>query len=233
MQIKHTFQSAKSDGGDATLVRPSNWNANHTIVDPIEEAFGAADTTFTFDSSDLSALTIFGSADSADANTTIPGHLYLSDNDGAFTGYTIAASPAFTAVMTVTDYILEQDYQWIGLAHGNSGFTSYVWGGIRYDSGRGARGIRIPSDVQFGPTQTSYVFGGSPFYVAIRAASSTDVSMYYSRSGRLWFPIIVGDNPGFTVARVGILVGTFGSAPRVAAAIDDFRIWNSAKTFAT
>lgn len=31
MGIKHTFASAKSDGADATLVRPSNWNANHTI----------------------------------------------------------------------------------------------------------------------------------------------------------------------------------------------------------
>lgn len=25
--ITHTFVSAKADGGDATLVRPSNWNA--------------------------------------------------------------------------------------------------------------------------------------------------------------------------------------------------------------
>lgn len=30
IQIKHPFTSAKGDGGDATLVRPSNWNALHT-----------------------------------------------------------------------------------------------------------------------------------------------------------------------------------------------------------
>jgi len=30
MAIKHAFTSTKSDGGDATLVRPSNWNADHT-----------------------------------------------------------------------------------------------------------------------------------------------------------------------------------------------------------
>jgi len=29
--IKHTFVSAKTDGGDTTLVRPSNWNAEHTV----------------------------------------------------------------------------------------------------------------------------------------------------------------------------------------------------------
>jgi hypothetical protein len=31
MAIKHTLVSGKADGGDATLVQPSNWNANHTI----------------------------------------------------------------------------------------------------------------------------------------------------------------------------------------------------------
>lgn len=31
MAIKHALVSAKTDGGDATLVQPSNWNANHTI----------------------------------------------------------------------------------------------------------------------------------------------------------------------------------------------------------
>jgi microcystin-dependent protein len=30
IEIKHAFTSAKGDGGDATLVRPSNWNAAHT-----------------------------------------------------------------------------------------------------------------------------------------------------------------------------------------------------------
>jgi hypothetical protein len=29
MALKHTFNSGKSDGGDATLVQPSNWNAEH------------------------------------------------------------------------------------------------------------------------------------------------------------------------------------------------------------
>lgn len=31
MAIKHLFTSSKADGGDATLVQPSNWNANHAI----------------------------------------------------------------------------------------------------------------------------------------------------------------------------------------------------------
>lgn len=31
MGITHPFVSAIADGADATLVRPSNWNASHTI----------------------------------------------------------------------------------------------------------------------------------------------------------------------------------------------------------
>lgn len=31
MAIKHAFVSGKADGGDTTLVRPSNWNADHTV----------------------------------------------------------------------------------------------------------------------------------------------------------------------------------------------------------
>src|SRR5262245_35699363 len=34
--VTHTFVSGISDGADATLVRPSNWNANHSLtgIDP-------------------------------------------------------------------------------------------------------------------------------------------------------------------------------------------------------
>lgn len=32
VHVKHNFQSAKTDGTDATLVQPSNWNADHDIT---------------------------------------------------------------------------------------------------------------------------------------------------------------------------------------------------------
>ncbi|MCB2019807.1 MAG: tail fiber protein, partial [Burkholderiaceae bacterium] len=32
MQIKHNFISAKADGSDASLIRPSNWNEDHVIT---------------------------------------------------------------------------------------------------------------------------------------------------------------------------------------------------------
>lgn len=32
MSITHTFVNPKADGGDATITRPSDWNAAHTIA---------------------------------------------------------------------------------------------------------------------------------------------------------------------------------------------------------
>lgn len=33
MPVTHPFVSAVADGGDATLIRPSNWNADHAFPD--------------------------------------------------------------------------------------------------------------------------------------------------------------------------------------------------------
>ena len=41
LSLTHTFQSAKSDDGDTTLVRPSNWNAEHTITLAANKIVGA------------------------------------------------------------------------------------------------------------------------------------------------------------------------------------------------
>lgn len=43
MSIKHAFVSAKSDSADTSLVRPSNWNADHTIQDLPPDSDNARD----------------------------------------------------------------------------------------------------------------------------------------------------------------------------------------------
>jgi len=40
LTLKHSFQSAKTDGADSTLVQPSNWNANHTLTGANNILFG-------------------------------------------------------------------------------------------------------------------------------------------------------------------------------------------------
>lgn len=43
--IKHAFTSAKSDGGDATLIQPSNWNAEHVIDQYLDYPVGGIPAT--------------------------------------------------------------------------------------------------------------------------------------------------------------------------------------------
>lgn len=45
ISIKHKFQSAKSDGGDASLVRPSNWNDEHDLTMAASRLFGRSSGT--------------------------------------------------------------------------------------------------------------------------------------------------------------------------------------------
>lgn len=46
MSVTHTFTSGKADGGDATLVQPSNWNAAHTITSvPASGVISTTDAT--------------------------------------------------------------------------------------------------------------------------------------------------------------------------------------------
>ena len=66
--VTHPFVSAIADGADATVVRPSNWNATHSLsgtVDPVNGGTGIANNT-------ASTLTITGSY----ASTFIVGGAY-------------------------------------------------------------------------------------------------------------------------------------------------------------
>lgn len=56
MAVKHAFTSAKADGGDATLVQPSNWNASHNAPPAYINLGSLADTTLTNQSASLAEL---------------------------------------------------------------------------------------------------------------------------------------------------------------------------------
>lgn len=45
VSLKHSFQSAKGDGTDATLVQPSNWNAEHTLTLAADSVLGRGSTS--------------------------------------------------------------------------------------------------------------------------------------------------------------------------------------------
>ena len=60
MPIKHAFTSAVADGGDATQVRPSNWNADHTGIVYCRKAADQSFSTTTFNDSTNMALAVPG-----------------------------------------------------------------------------------------------------------------------------------------------------------------------------
>lgn len=45
VSLKHKFASAKSDGGDTTLVRPSNWNDEHDLTAVANSVLASGATT--------------------------------------------------------------------------------------------------------------------------------------------------------------------------------------------
>ena len=50
LSLTHTFVSTVADGADATLVRPGNWNATHTISGALPVANGGTAATTAFSS---------------------------------------------------------------------------------------------------------------------------------------------------------------------------------------
>ena len=85
MPIKHAFTSAKSDGGDATIVRPSDWNAEHTFWEQVIDESGSSLSNWTSISGTWSTTgSIIQQTNTAAAHsklryndTIIPGFGYL------------------------------------------------------------------------------------------------------------------------------------------------------------
>lgn len=108
----HIFQSAKSDGADSTLVKPSNWNAVHvravnpqsanytalTTDDYIPVTTGASDKTITLPSAPNTGFSlILKKVDSGAAKVIIAGTI-----DGA------------------TNYWLTTQYQYVEIVYNGS-----------------------------------------------------------------------------------------------------------------
>lgn len=92
IQIKHAFTSAKGDGGDATLVRPSNWNAAHSTSMATGQLLGRLTAGVgVFEEIPVSAYmaSLFNAADAA----TLAGMLGLFETgDVKYTFKTAASS---------------------------------------------------------------------------------------------------------------------------------------------
>jgi hypothetical protein len=71
VSLKHTFQSVKADGTDATLVQPSNWNQEHDLTLATNKVLGRA-TAGTGAAEELSIGTALSISGGTLAVTTVP-----------------------------------------------------------------------------------------------------------------------------------------------------------------
>lgn len=101
--ITHEFVSGISDGGDASLVRPSNWNANHAFTKPLMggSTYASFFDDFFFGSGSFAAGTQFISTGSGaassnfNAETNHPGMITLTTGTTT-TGRTVCSSSSAT-----------------------------------------------------------------------------------------------------------------------------------------
>jgi hypothetical protein len=98
VSLKHAFQSAKPDGADTSIVRPSDWNAEHVLTQATNKLLGrtSAGTGATEEIAAGSGLTLGSGTLSADVTSVAgrTGAVTLSVTD--VSGAAPAASPTFT-----------------------------------------------------------------------------------------------------------------------------------------
>jgi len=98
--VTHPFVSGVADGGDATLVQPSNWNAGHTVTG-LGTAAGSNTTDFDAAGAAASAQTAAIAAAATDATTKAnaaqAAAIAASDTAGAAAAAQAASWPATTA----------------------------------------------------------------------------------------------------------------------------------------
>ena len=214
MRIQHPFVSAKSDGGDATLVRPLNWNEGHFRVP--ESQGGLYDPFDTTDTSDpVSGLTMLGSPDVFDANSTAKGHLVVKESGSGSVnivgGYKTWSPSAGQYVETwLTDAVFHpSNSSYVGMFIGEAGGTGkFCLVGLgRYATAWDDKLIvfNYNSRTSFASEPAS-VTGPwrPPFGLRVVYNSSTSIDVYMSH-GIGWRKLVSAVNPGsFTPAIVGL-----------------------------
>jgi hypothetical protein len=233
------YQAASSTGtgaGNATSPAPTNGDGGGTPgggeVDPIEEAHGTPTTAFEFDASSLAGLTALSNAAAAeDADTTVPGHYFITPASAGLSGrYLAPPSAPWTAIARLSDYTARGNYAAAGLfiGVGTPGAMQTLCLGYGSSAGLSREVWTNPTTYGSSPTSQSHETGAVPIYLAIRCNSATSFDFLFSRNGRVWTPLSSAVNPGITVAAVGLLAKRDGSP--MSAAFDYLRVWDSALT---
>lgn len=206
-------------------------------VDSVQETFGAPDTAFEFDTTSLAGLTALNSPTMEDADTTIPGHLYLRQAAAAgvtWRGRYVAQAVPFTVITKVSAYAGSVTWNSAGLFVSDATPGGmHVFAMANYADHAISRRVTQWSDSVGG--------GGSvivqnplqqvvPTYLMIVANSSDDLDFWYSSDGWAWTLIWNDLNPSYTVGACGLAISAEAASFGVAAGFDYLRVWDSVLT---
>ncbi len=95
VSLKHTFQSAKTDSADATLIQPSNWNQEHELTAAAGKVLGR-------DTSGNGAVQELPISVTPAGNVTIPNNFAVTGTTG-LTGTTTLVDLTSTGTATLTN----------------------------------------------------------------------------------------------------------------------------------
>jgi hypothetical protein len=96
VSLKHTFQSAKTDSLDATLVQPSNWNQEHILTAAAGKVLGR-------DTSGNGVVQELPISVTSAGNVTIPNNFAVTGTTGLTGNTTVTGTLGVTGTTTVAD----------------------------------------------------------------------------------------------------------------------------------
>lgn len=186
-----------------------------------------------YDGTSTSGWTAFGSGGltTFDADTTVPGALYLAKTStGGNNDYGIYRAVGGSFPRTYTCRVKAADvygnYHGFGLMIGDSTPTAHMTFGTTRDSAQ-AFGLLIQRYLWTSPTSSgaNAVYGANstvgvrpqlPLWLRVIVNSSTDLDLQVSLDGYIYYELATAYNPGFTVATFGAFIFGFGATMRAA-----------------
>lgn len=182
-------------------------------VTALEEALGFAASSSVHDDefdASLSGWTTLGTPTTLDADTTVPGHLYIqpvvATGDNAQGVYKTPPAAPFTVTAKLSDALFLSNFNRAGLFIGpatpgamRSVLAGYSGGDLLVGKGEAASPTGA---LTFSLTEPFTL--GLPLYLRITVNSATDVDYLFSYGGKVWHELQTADDPGFTIGSVGL-----------------------------
>lgn len=224
MGISHSFVNPKADGGDTTITRPSDWNADHVILVGLDTPnFG-----------DSTGWTNVGSSPTIDFGTTVAEYCYITKTPpntttdayfGAYRAWTPSAGERRRAMLH--GWIENASTQAVGMfvADSASGKALLweIYGGIPNTSTGRLHWRAMSSLTTSVNDQDTTINGGysnvshpsqfGPTWLEIEYTSATSYQLRYSLDGFKYITVVTNKSPdsAFTPNSWGIHVYTYGS----------------------